>query len=569
MVNYDLPWNPNRIEQRFGRVHRIGQEEVCRLWNLVASNTREGEVFTRLLEKLDQMRQTYGGKVFDVLGEAFTDTPLRNLLLEAIQYGEREDVKAKMHEVIDASVGDGLKDLLDERALASEHLADADLHALRAAMDEARARRLQPHYIELAFKAAFTKLGGRIVKREQGRYEIANVPQHIRSAGTGPIATKYDRVTFDLAHVQPDDLSRADLLAPGHPLHDAVMGEAIRNFGGALNQGTVLVSSTLEEPQLLVGVVEEVADATGESVARRFGYAYVDQLRHRQPGRPGAVPRLRRRTRGSRRRRRPQPGLARRRRGQGDELDHRQPAPRVPRRGPAATAGGAREGPRPGDEAPELRERAAPAGRRGRLGEGAEGREAEGVLRQPQPQGGRARRPAPQAPGSARPAAADVDEAAAHRDRSAWCCRSGCSKARSRPTAPIHAKETKEVERRGVDLVMARERELGRKPVEQAFNNPGFDILSTDANGDTYRIEVKARIEGAKDFFVTHNEVMTGKNAVPRYRLALVRVDPRGAAARRGPLPRDPFATTDLGDFEATGVRGDWAKTWAKGTAPF
>ncbi|EBM0725700.1 SWF/SNF helicase family protein, partial [Salmonella enterica subsp. enterica serovar Senftenberg] len=54
MVNYDLPWNPNRIEQRFGRVHRIGQEEVCRLWNLVASNTREGEVFTRLLEKLDQ-----------------------------------------------------------------------------------------------------------------------------------------------------------------------------------------------------------------------------------------------------------------------------------------------------------------------------------------------------------------------------------------------------------------------------------------------------------------------------------------------------------------------------------
>ena len=79
---------------------------------------------------------------------------------------------------------------------------------------------------------------------------------------------------------------------------------------------------------------------------------------------------------------------------------------------------------------------------------------------------------------------------------------------------------------------MARERELGRKPVEQAFNNPGFDILSTDPNGDTYRIEVKARIDGANDFFVTHNEVMTGKNAVPRYRLALVKVDPRGSPAR-------------------------------------
>ncbi|MDQ0685341.1 superfamily II DNA or RNA helicase [Streptomyces achromogenes] len=276
MVNYDLPWNPNRIEQRFGRIHRIGQEEVCRLWNLVASNTREGEVFTRLLEKLDQMRETYGGKVFDVLGEAFAETPLRDLLLDAIQYGEQPHVKERMHEVIDTTVGDGLKSLLDERALASEHLSDADLRALRATMDEARSRRLQPHYIESTFKDAFTRLGGRIVKREQGHYEIANVPQHIRSAGNGPIATKYDRVTFDLNHVQPDDRAGADLLAPGHPLHDAVMDETIRNFGGALNQGTVLVSATLEEPHLLVGVVEEVADATGESVARRFAYAYVD-----------------------------------------------------------------------------------------------------------------------------------------------------------------------------------------------------------------------------------------------------------------------------------------------------
>ena len=74
-------------------------------------------------------------------------------------------------------------------------------------------------------------------------------------------------------------------------------------------------------------------------------------------------------------------------------------------------------------------------------------------------------------------------------------------------SAPIHAKETKEVERRGVELVLARERELGRKPVEQAFNNKGFDILSTDSQGDTFRIEVKARIDGATDFFVTHNEV--------------------------------------------------------------
>ena len=88
MVNYDLPWNPNRIEQRFGRVHRIGQTEVCRLWNLVAANTREGEVFARLLQKIEEQRKAYGGKVFDVLGAAFDETPLRDLLIEAIRYGD-------------------------------------------------------------------------------------------------------------------------------------------------------------------------------------------------------------------------------------------------------------------------------------------------------------------------------------------------------------------------------------------------------------------------------------------------------------------------------------------------
>lgn len=135
--------------------------------------------------------------------------------------------------------------------------------------------------------------------------------------------------------------------------------------------------------------------------------------------------------------------------------------------------------------------------------------------------------------------------------------------------APIHARETKAVERRGVDKVLACEAALGRDPVEQSFTNKGFDILSTDSRGDTYRIEVKARIDGAEDFYITHSEVLTGKNAAPRYRLALVRVDPRGPGYDEVRYLDDPFATTDLGGFDATAVRGDWARTWAKGAAPF
>ena len=96
MVNYDLPWNPNRIEQRFGRIHRIGQTEVCHLWNLVAEETREGDVYRTLLEKLEQARQALGGQVFDVLGRLqFEGRSLRELLIEAVRYGEQPEVQAR------------------------------------------------------------------------------------------------------------------------------------------------------------------------------------------------------------------------------------------------------------------------------------------------------------------------------------------------------------------------------------------------------------------------------------------------------------------------------------------
>jgi len=105
MVNYDLPWNPNRIEQRFGRIHRIGQTEVCHLWNLVAKETREGEVYFRLLEKFNEARKALGGQVFDVLGKAdFDNRPLRDLLIEAIRYGDMPDVRNRLNTIIDQSL---------------------------------------------------------------------------------------------------------------------------------------------------------------------------------------------------------------------------------------------------------------------------------------------------------------------------------------------------------------------------------------------------------------------------------------------------------------------------------
>ena len=210
MVNYDLPWNPNRIEQRFGRIHRIGQTEVCHLWNLVAEETREGDVYRTLLEKLEQARQTLGGQVFDVLGKIqFEGRPLRELLIQAIRYGDRPDIRAKLTQVIaDAVDRPHLEDLLEERALAHDVMDASRVARVREDMERADARRLQPHYIESFFLEAFTQLGGTVRQREPRRYEITHVPAPVRNRdrmiGTGePVLPRYERIAFEKSFIAP------------------------------------------------------------------------------------------------------------------------------------------------------------------------------------------------------------------------------------------------------------------------------------------------------------------------------------------------------------------------------
>ena len=138
MVNYDLPWNPNRLEQRFGRIHRIGQREVCHLWNLVAKDTREGDVYGRLLQKLDTARSALGGRVYDVLGHLFKGVEMRDLLMDAIRYGEHPKVKARLFQRVDSTVDrQHLLELLDDRAFVRNRLSSADVGRIREQMERA------------------------------------------------------------------------------------------------------------------------------------------------------------------------------------------------------------------------------------------------------------------------------------------------------------------------------------------------------------------------------------------------------------------------------------------------
>ena len=271
MVNYDLPWNPNRIEQRFGRIHRIGQTEVCHLWNLVAEETREGEVYRTLLEKLEQARTALGGQVFNVLGKLqFDGRPLRDLLIEAIRYGERPEVRARLTQVVAHAFDKSqLQDLLEERALAHDAMDASRVYRIREEMERAEARRLQPHYIESFFLEAFQRLGGATKQREPRRYEVTHVPAPVRNRdrliGIGePVLPRYKRIAFEKALVAPQGQPLAAFVCPGHPLLDATIDLTLERHRDLLRRGTVLVDERDPggEPRVLFYLEHAIQDAS-------------------------------------------------------------------------------------------------------------------------------------------------------------------------------------------------------------------------------------------------------------------------------------------------------------------
>jgi SNF2 family DNA or RNA helicase len=290
MVNYDLPWNPNRLEQRFGRIHRIGQTEVCHLWNLVADDTREGDVYRKLLEKLEQARQALGGQVFDVLGKLqFEGKSLRDLLIEAIRHGEKPEVKAYLTTVLDTVLDRGhLQGLLEERALAHDAMDVSRVQRIREDMERADARRLQPHYIESFFHEAFKRLGGTTKQREPRRYEITHVPAPVRNRdrliGIGePVLPRYERIAFEKALVAPQGLPLAAFVCPGHPLLDSVIDLTLERNRDLLKRGTVLVDERDPgtQPRVLFYLEHAIQDAgltrAGERRVVSKRMLYVEQ----------------------------------------------------------------------------------------------------------------------------------------------------------------------------------------------------------------------------------------------------------------------------------------------------
>ena len=252
MVNYDLPWNPNRLEQRFGRIHRIGQKKNCYLWNLVAENTREGQVFQRLLSKIEEEKKVLGGKVFDILGKiTFNNKSLRELLIEAVRY-ENTRINLSHNDIVS---------LINQYSLTDDKISHSQAVSIKQNMQRSDPNKLQPDYISSFFIEAFRELGGSIHPRENNSWEITRVPHEILSF-SDKISSRYHRINFT-----------RDII-PGSDLLNAVVNSILTKYSNEIRNGTIFIDDNdySQNLRFLFCIQHFIFDGTGKELSKHVNF---------------------------------------------------------------------------------------------------------------------------------------------------------------------------------------------------------------------------------------------------------------------------------------------------------
>ena len=532
----------------------------------------------RLESKLAEAKSVASGKVGDILGRGtFEGKTLRDLLLDAIRYGDDPEVRARLNQVVDASLDtSSIKRLFKEYALTDDVMDARGVSAIREDMERMEARKLEPHFIQAFFMAAMKRLGGRVASREHGRFEVLEVPFSVRSMSMGGecghVLASYERICFDKESKEGPGLVPAELVCPGEPLLDATVKVLIGQMGSALKRGCVLVDDRDfgDRPRLLLYIENSVqdgttlADGTKRTVSKEFRFVEVDAAGEARDA------------------------------GYAPYLDYRGPRPSE---ASAAHAIASEQEWLTGDidalamdfaireilpvSLKEVRNRRIPQVEKieravdARLTDEAnywDGRAWE--LEEKEKQGKKTRLSSL----NARRRADDLRDrrqmrlAELQREKTvtpatprvlggALVIPVGMLPHDSQATTESSAAGRREVELAGMRAVMAIERELGFTPRDRSADNCGYDIESVvpdelRAKGPALRmIEVKGRTAGATTVTVSHNEVMCALNRPDAFVLALVEVD--GNTTRTSYIAH-PF--TSPPDYAAASTNYDIAR---------
>uniref|UniRef100_UPI0032AFC87C protein NO VEIN domain-containing protein n=1 Tax=Methanothrix sp. TaxID=90426 RepID=UPI0032AFC87C len=294
MINYDIPWNPMRLEQRMGRIHRYGQEKDCLILNFVSTKTREGRVLQKLFQRIEQIEKDLDpqntGKVFNVLGDVLPANQLERMLRDMYANITSEDaIKNRIVEEVDI---DRFR-RITEHTLEGLAKKELNLSVILSKSEEAKERRLVPEVIEDFFLKA-APLAGITLKETKQTPHIyrsgGKVPRSLWQIGEaqegryGKLGREYKQIVFDKA-LQARD-STAEWVTPGHPLFEAVRIYALQKVEEDLRRGAIFFDLYSKEPSRLDVYSAAVKDGRGNVIHRRIFVVQTDMagtLAVRQP----------------------------------------------------------------------------------------------------------------------------------------------------------------------------------------------------------------------------------------------------------------------------------------------
>ncbi|MDE2100037.1 MAG: DUF3883 domain-containing protein [Patescibacteria group bacterium] len=274
MINFDIPWNPVRLEQRMGRIHRYGQEHDCLILNFVAVNTNEGRVLAKLLDRLREIRKELGtDQVFDVVGEVFPGNLLDKLFRELyIRKTNVPDIEARIVRDVNPQRFRAITESTLE-GLAKKAL---NLSAIVGKSVEARERRLVPEVVEDFFVQAAPVAGiqPKSIAKGVHVYRVGKVPRNLMSLGQrlegrfGHLGREYSKIAFDKSLLPTDPT--LEWVTPGHPLFEVVREDVLERVADHLRRGAIFFDLQRERPARLDAFAASIKDGQGHALHRRL-----------------------------------------------------------------------------------------------------------------------------------------------------------------------------------------------------------------------------------------------------------------------------------------------------------
>lgn len=278
MVNYDIPWNPNRLEQRMGRIHRYGQQNEVHIYNLIASDTKEGRVLAKLFDKLEKIKEHLGSdRVFDVIGEVMPGRSFRNLIEDAITNRRTmEDILKEFDKIPDEELIQKVKEATLE-GLATKHI---DLTSVIEETRLAKENRLVPEFIERFFLKSSVQVGLKVKKLKDSFYRIPTVPYNLKEVSYGfktkygAVFDKYKKISFIKEKVVKGE---AEFVAPGHPLLETVIEKILIQTSDQTAKGATFLDPSGRLEGLIWFLELEIKDGQGETAGKRIYVLYQDK----------------------------------------------------------------------------------------------------------------------------------------------------------------------------------------------------------------------------------------------------------------------------------------------------